>query len=336
MRLRRVRLARGQGRSVAVWHAERWVPLVPALERHRAEGGEPLAALERGSTDLVAFLAAGDEAREEAARLLETLAGEEWSATFAPEPVLPLDPRSFRDFSLWERHMVAAARGIARLRFPPVANRLLDLYERVMGKPFPKLRPGDLWYEQPIYYLGNHLTFHPDGGTIPWPGYSRRLDYELELGMVIAATVRDVTPEEGLRAVGGFTVVNDLSARDVQYREMTEGRFGPVKSKGFASAMATEVVTADEVLPHVDNLAAQVRVNGQVWGRGTTAGMQHSLGDMVAYASLGEPLQPGELLATGTVPGCSGVEVDRWVKPDDVVELTLERVGSVRSVIGRP
>jgi 2-keto-4-pentenoate hydratase/2-oxohepta-3-ene-1,7-dioic acid hydratase in catechol pathway len=245
---------------------------------------------------------------------------------------LPFEPRSFRDFMLYERHVIDAGRGMVR-RFMPQMWEGLSAYESMHGEPHPDLRPRPLWYEKPIYYVGNHLSFIPDGATVPWPAYTRALDYELELGVVIARPIRDAAPDDAVQAIGGFVVVNDFSARDVQYPEMTSG-FGPVKAKNFATGLGAVVVTADEVLPHVEDLRVEVRVNGAVWGEGHTGGARYSLGEMVAYASLGERLHPGELLATGTIPGCSGLETGQWLSPGDEVELRIERVGTLRNVIG--
>jgi 2-keto-4-pentenoate hydratase/2-oxohepta-3-ene-1,7-dioic acid hydratase in catechol pathway len=116
---------------------------------------------------------------------------------------------------------------------------------------------------------------------------------------------------------------------------MTSG-FGPVKSKNFANAMSAELVTADEILPRLTELQAEVRINGSSRGRGNTAGPQHSLGEMVAYASLGERVLPGELLATGTIPGCSGMETGQWLSPGDEIELDIAGIGTLRNVIGTP
>lgn len=336
MQLKRVQLTDGQ-LSVAVWHGGQWLPLLPALELLRAQGQPITSDLEAASVDLIALLAAGELLRDNLLALLDALQSD-WPALtqrITPTPVLPFQPRSFRDFMLWEQHVIAATRGLVR-HFLPQLWVSLAAHEASTGETHPQLRPRPIWYEQPIYYMGNHLSFRPDGATIPWPSYTRALDYELELGIVIARPVASPSPEVALQAIGGFTVVNDFSARDVQYREMTEGLFGPVKAKNFASAMGAVVVTADEVLPYVNNLQVEVRVNGEVWGRGNTAGMQHSLGQAVAYAALGEQLLPGELLASGTIPGCCGVEIDRWLAPGDLVELEIERVGTLRNSIGTP
>jgi len=198
---------------------------------------------------------------------------------------------------LYEEHAIAAARGMVR-RFMPVAWRFVSIYEAVFRKPPASLRPKRLWYEKPIYYMGSHVNFFADGDTIPWPSYTRALDYELELGAVVCRPLHDATPEEALQAVGGFVVVNDVSARDVQYPEMTSG-FGPVKSKNFANAMSAEVVTVDEILPRITELDAEV-------------------------------------LATGTIPGCSGMETGQWLSPGDEIELEIEDIGTLRNVIGTP
>lgn len=334
MQLRR--LDTDDGPAVAARHGDTWVPLPAALAFYEAQGQPALPGLEAASRDIVAFLSGGAAAREQATALLEYVAaaGADVGQRADPAPLLPFAPRSFRDFMLYERHVVDAGRGMVR-RFMPQMWEALGAYEAAHGEPHPDLRPRPLWYEKPIYYVGNHLSVIPDGATVPWPAYTRALDYELELGVVIAQSIRDATPDDALRAIGGFVVVDDFSARDVQYPEMTSG-FGPVKAKNFATGLGAVVVTADEVLPHVADLRVEVRVNGAVWGQGHTAGARYSLGEMVAHASAGEQLHPGELLATGTIPGCSGLETGQWLSPGDEVELRIERVGTLRNVIGAP
>lgn len=336
MRVRRVRLQEEEGDSVAVWDEGRWVPLVPALARLGSKTGADLGGLTSLSRDVVTFCAEHETHRSEIARVLDFVREEHPDLAHADEPRsrLPFAPVSFRDFMLYEAHAIDAARGMVK-RFMPGASRVVSAYESVFRRPPGVLRPKPIWYEKPIYYMGSHLSFVTHGDVIPWPAYTKALDYELELGVVIGRPLFNATPEQALRAIGGFVVVNDFSARDVQYPEMRSG-FGPVKAKNFANAMSAEVVTADELLPRVTDLDVEVRINGKLCGRGSTAGMQHSLGDMVAYASLGERLVPGELLATGTIPGCSGMETGQWLAPGDEIELTMEGLGSLMNVIGTP
>lgn len=336
MRLRRVRLRDEDEFSVALRDGDRWVPVVPALARHRAEQGADLPSLAAVARDVVAFCAEREAICSELDRLLEFLREQkvDLEDTFHSEALLPFAPISFRDFMLYEEHAIAAARGMAR-RFMPAIGRLVAVYEAVFRKPPSLLRPKRIWYDKPIYYMGSHVNFFADGDVLPWPAYTRALDYELELGAVVCRPLHDATPEQALQAIGGFVVVNDLSARDVQYPEMTSG-FGPVKSKNFANAMSAELVTADEILPRVAELDVAVRINGEPCGRGNTAGMQHSIGEMVAYASVGERVVPGELLATGTIPGCSGMETGQWLHAGDEIELEIQGVGTLRNVIGAP
>ncbi len=130
-----------------------------------------------------------------------------------------------------------------------------------------------------------------DGDVVRWPSFSRVLDFELELGVVVASGVRDCSPREGRSAIGGFTVINDWTARDTQWDDTRNGTFGGVfKAKTFAGAMAATVVTSDEVLDRWTALRGHVRVNGETWCEGTTASAQHDLGDAVAYAAAGESL----------------------------------------------
>lgn len=138
----------------------------------------------------------------------------------------------------------------------------------------------------------------------------------------------NASPEEALRAIGAFVVLNDLSARDVQRAEMSSG-FGPQKSKHFQSSMSETAVTADEVLESINDLKASVSINGQVICSTSTSGMHFSIGEALAQASKEERLYPGELFGTGTLPGGSGMENGRWLQPGDHLHLRIDRVGEI-------
>ncbi len=297
--------------------------------------GVPTLAVREGDSwvpldgDLVPLLAGGLEAI--AAARMTNVSGE---ITLAP--LLPFQPCLMRAFATSERHWTQSARGHVR-RNMPWAVPLIGAYEKVARRPFPPLAPGKLFYEQPSFYIGNHLTFVPDGAEAPWPAYTQALDFEIELAAIVVKPLRDATAEQAASAIGGFVVVNDLSARDVQWREAREGLFGPVsKTKTFASAMSAEVVTADEILPRARQLSAQVRVNGELWSATDTGDQRWSFEEMVASASVGEDVHPGELFSAGTLhDGCS-LEIGRWLSPGDELELAIEGVGSVRNRIGAP
>jgi 2-keto-4-pentenoate hydratase/2-oxohepta-3-ene-1,7-dioic acid hydratase in catechol pathway/sugar lactone lactonase YvrE len=319
MRLGMVRTVAGEP-SVAVQRGDDWVPLLAAPGADR---------LGPAGTDLLAFLGAGEQVHQLAQELAAT------GTPALPLLSLPFRPTAFRDCSLWEEHMIAAARGLLRLR-ESAAGRVADGYERLARRPFPRLRPRPLWYEQPLYYKGNPATFIGDGATVRWPAYAQVLDYELEVGVVIARDCSDLTREEALGVVGGFVLLNDFSARDVQFREMVEGLMGPAKSKDFGTALGSVVVTTEEFLPALDALTVEVRVNGELWGTGSPRNMQHSVADVIAYASAGEQLEAGTVIGLGTVPGCSGIETGRWLSPGDVVELSAGALGRLRNTVGEP
>jgi 2-keto-4-pentenoate hydratase/2-oxohepta-3-ene-1,7-dioic acid hydratase in catechol pathway len=251
--------------------------------------------------------------------------------TFENTPLLPFQPLSYRDFMLFEKHAVDAARGYAR-RFIPLGYAVGSLYERISGKTFPPFRPKKIWYEKPIYYLGNHLNFITSNGEVAFPSYSRALDYELELGALITRPLKNATPAEALSAIGGFVVFNDFSARDVQLPEMKSG-FGPSKAKHFINAVSDVIVSADNILPHLESLQAEVRINGKCIVRTSSAGMHHGLGQAIAYASLDEQLYPGEFFATGTLPGGSGMENGHWLKRGDTIELWIDLIGTLSNTI---
>ena len=244
--------------SVAVERDGGWVPLltVPGADR-----------LGSAPADLLAFLSAGEQVRELAEELVSAAPPAEPLPLLAP----PFRPAAFRDCSLWEEHMIAVSRGLLRLR-ESAAGAVADGFERLARRPFPRLRPRPLWYEQPLYYKGNPATVIGAGDTVRWPAYAQALDYELEIGVVIARDGTDLTPEEALGVLGGFVLVNDFSARDVQFREMVEGLMGPAKSKDFGTALGSVVVTPGEFLPVLGTLDVEVRVNGDVWGAGSTPG----------------------------------------------------------------
>ncbi|ORJ52627.1 fumarylacetoacetase [Mycobacterium simiae] len=241
--------------------------------------------------------------------------------------VLPVCPASFRDFMLFEKHAVDAARGMAR-RFVPAGYRLGRIYETLTRHTFPPFAPRSLWYRQPIYYMSNALTIVPSGVPISAPSYSRALDFELELGVVLGNPLRDATVEEAGAAIAAVVVINDFSARDVQLAEMRSG-FGPQKSKHFVSSMSATAVAGSAVADRFDRLTATVAINGATVSRTATRDMRHSVAEAIAHVSRSEQLYPGELLSTGTLPGGSGIELGRWLVPGDELRLEIEGVGVI-------
>lgn len=191
------------------------------------------------------------------------------------------------------------------------------------------------WYDNPVYYKGNVLSFLVDGETITYPKYATLKDYELELGMIITKDIVNATEEEGFDAIGAFCVFNDFSARNVQFDEMKKTGFGPCKAKDFASSISSVVVTSDEILPVLDTLKARVYINNKEVAEGELSEFYHSVGKVVAYASKGEQVYAGEFMATGTIPNCCGMENGVLLECGDVIRLEIDKIGELTNSISR-
>ncbi|MFD8246917.1 fumarylacetoacetate hydrolase family protein [Nocardia sp. NPDC059691] len=241
--------------------------------------------------------------------------------------VLPVCPVSFRDFMIFEKHAVDAARGLAR-RFLPAASRVATAYETLTRHTFPPFRPHALWYRQPIYYMSNALTIVPSGVPVSAPTYTRALDFELELGVVLGAPLRDATVEQAAAAIAAVVVINDFSARDVQLAEMRSG-FGPQRAKHFLTSMSGTAAAGPALADRLDRLTATVTINGQTVARTGTHDARYSMAQAIAHVSHGEQLYPGELLSTGTLPGGSGMELGRWLAPGDHLRLEIDGIGLI-------
>jgi 2-keto-4-pentenoate hydratase/2-oxohepta-3-ene-1,7-dioic acid hydratase in catechol pathway len=246
--------------------------------------------------DMVAFIEAG-------ASVGETTPVEN------PRLLSPLKPRSLRDFLAFEGH-------------------LKNAFKR-LNRPIP-----EEWYEVPAFYRGMPDTVIGPEETVPYPFYTEKLDHELELAAIIGRVGKDVTREEADGYIFGYTIWNDLSARDTQARELPVG-MGPSKAKDWdgSNVLGPCIVTADEV--DANNLRMSVRVNGDVWGEDNSGNMHHKFADMIAYMSRAQTIYPGEVIGSGTAQGGAGIETDRYLGEGDVVEMEIEGIGVLRNVIGR-
>lgn len=149
--------------------------------------------------------------------------------------------------------------------------------------------------------------------------------------MFVAKGGKDISRERARQHIFGYTILNDFSARCEKCRG-AEARLGAAKGKSFdtANVIGPWIVTADEIRD-VRALQATVRVNGEVWLRSSTAGLLHDFEDMIAFASLDETVHAGEFFASGAVGGGSAMEIDRALRPEDVVELEVSQIGVLRN-----
>lgn len=242
----------------------------------------------------------------------------------------------------------------ADLRFGPPILRppsLRDFYafERHVGTVWQR-RGGEIpeaWYRLPVFYFSNVSEIRGPGDPVWAPRGSRELDYELEVAALIDTPATDLSAATAESVIGGFMILNDWSARDLQ-RDETTVRLGPAKGKDFATSIGPWLVTPDEVLDArapgstAPGLLMTASVNGREISRGTWSDAHFGFGEMLARASADVRLRPGELVGSGTVgTGCLlevGAErFGRWLEPGDEVVLAVERLGELRTpVVERP
>ncbi|MEU6803817.1 fumarylacetoacetate hydrolase family protein [Streptomyces neyagawaensis] len=235
----------------------------------------------------------------------------------------PLQPPTVRDFVTFEEHVEGVRRSV----------------DGVGGVP-------EAWYDAPTFYFTNPYAVIGAHDDVPVPPGSEVLDFELEVAAVIGREGRDLTPEQARDHIVGYTVFNDWSARDLQSREM-QVRLGPCKGKDTAATLGPYLVTADELEPYRDTdgflrLALTASVNGEVVGKDLLSNMSWTFEEMVAYASRGTVVRPGDVLGSGTCGnggclaelwGVRGEQSPRPLKPGDTVTLTVEGIGTVSNTV---
>ncbi|HET9653922.1 MAG TPA: fumarylacetoacetate hydrolase family protein [Kineosporiaceae bacterium] len=231
------------------------------------------------------------------------------------------DPPTVRDFMTFERHV----EGVAKLAGTDAAVP-------------------DRWYEAPAFYFTNPYAILGPADDVPVPPGSRLFDLELEVAAVIGRTGRDLHPDDADTYIAGYTILIDWSARDVQFAEM-QVRLGPTKGKDTATTLGPVLVTPDELAPwRTDtayDLAMTVDINGRRLGQDNWSAMAFSYADMIAYASRGTQVRPGDILGSGTCgSGClaelwgrQGMDAHPPLRPGDVVTVTVEQLGTLTTRI---
>lgn len=273
-----------------------------------------------GFVDMLALMRAGERGLDMARKVLEHQVAEAMYPVSsvrlqAPVPV----PTQLRDFSAFEKHLLQCGETVSRLNMTGNSGG-------------PKAGPlPQVWYEQPLYYKGNRFSVIGTDTDVQWPAYSNLMDYELEFGVFIGVSGRDISRSRASRHIFGYSIYNDFSARDAQFREMP-GLLGPAKGKDFdtGNAIGPWIVTPDE-LPDPYVLEMVVRVNGEERGRGHSSAMQHRFDAMIEHVSASETLHVGEFLGSGTVGNGCGLEIGRFLENGDVVELEVQGLGVLRN-----
>ncbi|QYN38341.1 fumarylacetoacetate hydrolase family protein [Pseudonocardia sp. DSM 110487] len=237
---------------------------------------------------------------------------------------------------------LAAVRLAAPIPRPPSVRDFLSFEEHLRNavRALGRSEPPSVWFEQPVFYFSNPAAIYGPDEEIPISPGCEAFDYEVEVAAVVGRAGSDLTPTEAEAHIAGYTIFCDWSARDVQARESTIG-LGPAKGKDGATSIGPVLVTPDELEPYRDGkgyrLAMRASVKGRDLGGGSWADIHWSFGQMLAYASRGTRLLPGDVIGSGTVgtgcllelSGLHGSERYPWLRPGDVVTIEVERLGAI-------
>jgi len=290
----------GQAIVVAATETNYLIDLRKAAE-HSGEDGAIFA-------DMLSLINAGENGLKTARALLQSADEDVTMAVSDVSFLPPIMPVQYRDCLVFEEHL---------------ANCF-----KVMGAtmPVPPSIP-PVWYDQPLYYKGNRMSFIGHGTDVQWPAYAEFLDIELELAIVVGKTGKDISKDAAPAHIFGYSILNDVSARDAQMREMP-GQLGPCKGKDFdtGNVLGPYILTADEVV-HPIAVNMEARVNGERWGGGNSSQMQHSFADILAHISSSETIYAGEVIGSGTVGTGCGLEIGKRLQDGDTFELEIENIG---------
>ena len=178
--------------------------------------------------------------------------------------------------------------------------------------------------ETPTIFAKFANALRAPGATVELPRFSEKVDYEAEVAFVIGDRCKDVAAGEAMDHIAGYTLLNDLSARDFQFKTP---QWMPGKVFDGAAPCGPALVTPDEAGPH-DAIEIELRLNGELMQSSSTADLVHSIPELVAYLSMLMTLEPGDLVATGTPEGVGSMRDPHvWLKPGDHVAVSSPQLG---------
>lgn len=191
---------------------------------------------------------------------------------------------------------------------------------------------GEFHFEHPTGFLQAPSSVCAHDSGIPIPKFTKQLDYEIEIGIVIGKEAFEVSVDDAMEYVAGYTIFNDVSARDIQAREHSNKVILMGKSFKNSCPLGPLLITTDELSdPH--NLDMKLTVNGEVRQDSNTKMMHYKTAELVSWWSL-MGLQPGDVITSGSPPGViAGMENPVWLKPGDVVEANVAELGTLTSRI---
>ena len=191
---------------------------------------------------------------------------------------------------------------------------------------------GDFHFEHPTGFLEAPSSVSASGASVAVPHFTRQLDYEIEIGIIIGKEAFRVAQEDAFDHVAGYTIFNDLSARDIQAREHSNKVILLGKSFDGSCPFGPHLVTTDE-LSDPQNLAMKLRVNGELRQDSNTGNMHYKIAELVSWWS-NITLEPGDIITSGSPPGvAAGMKEPAWLKPGDQIDASIAELGTLTTHI---
>jgi acylpyruvate hydrolase len=256
-------------------------------------------------------------------------------------------PATMMDLLQWESGIEVVRQIVTRYKKTPEGERIMTLPLKSVTLDAPISRPGKVVAlgknyldhivetgsdipEQPVVFAKFSSSIIGPDEPISMPEVSSKLDWEVELGVVISKTCRNVSEKKALDYVAGYTIINDVSARDLQ---MGDGQWVRSKSLDGFCPMGPCIVTQDE-LGAASKLKMHTKVNGVIKQASSTSEMIFKVPNIVSYLSKSFTLEPGDVIATGTPSGVGFVrDPPEYLKVGDQMELYIEKIGYLRNKI---
>ncbi len=295
-----------------------------------ARGGNPSAAM---FDSMLSLIDAGEAGLAAAREILDSPPKDAVlsMASVRIAPPLPR-PRKLWSGSSFDRHLKQSAEATARMLAAkePDPKEAYHRMKVAFGlEEFPK--PG--WYEMVSYYFPDVTALCGQDTKVDIPAYTKWMDYELELTAITGKSGKDIRKEDARSYIFGYSILNDLSARDMQLACMSK-TYGPSKGKDFdnSNPFGPCIVTVDEI-PDPFDLETRIRVNDEEWTRSSTRQPVWRFEDFIAFATQSQTMRGGEIISTGCTPYGCATELERIVKAGDKIELEVVGIGALRTYL---